>query len=107
MKTLNLEDGKYKVLVEDSGRVRALRYDQPWRELSGDKFIYCLVDRILDLEAQREKTNLVLAARAAFVDWLAAELIRARAYFPDNDSKQEGYIDALETIRDNFNWSTP
>lgn len=50
MKTLDLENGKYTlVLDDDTGKVTALRYGEPWREFVGDKFMYLLALHIFDL----------------------------------------------------------
>lgn len=46
MKTLSLEDGKYKLEVHPGGEMRALRYDVPWRNLNGDKLIGAMFDVI-------------------------------------------------------------
>lgn len=46
----NLCDGKYKLVREKSGKMYALRYDNPWRELTGDNLILALAQRIDDHE---------------------------------------------------------
>ena len=57
---IDLEDGKYTYVLNDdeSGSQYALRYGEPWRDLTGDKFVYCMAakieeqtERIKDLEA--------------------------------------------------------
>lgn len=46
-----LEDGKYTyVRDEEKGAQHALRYGQPWRDLTGDKFIYCLAAKVEELQ---------------------------------------------------------
>lgn len=44
--------GKYTLIRESSGRMYALRYGEPWRELSGDNLIYFMLMRITDLEEE-------------------------------------------------------
>lgn len=39
---VSVEDGKYTVIMEANGHLHALRYGQPWQELSGNKLVYCL-----------------------------------------------------------------
>lgn len=51
MMRVTLEDGKYTVLY-GAGVCKALRYGEEWRDLTGDKLIGCMVDRILDQEAR-------------------------------------------------------
>lgn len=51
MTRIELEDGKYTVLY-DLGECKALRYGEPWRDLTGDKLIGCMLERIEELEAR-------------------------------------------------------
>lgn len=48
---VTLEDGKYKLEHDGTGYLRALRYGEPWRDLTGDKLMLALVQRIEELEA--------------------------------------------------------
>jgi len=48
---IELEDGKY-TYVFNNGEQYALRYGESWRDLTGDKFIYCMAARIDELEAK-------------------------------------------------------
>ena len=45
-------DGKYTVLIEETGGTSALRYGKPWRDCVGDNLIYWLA---VELEEAREK----------------------------------------------------
>lgn len=60
---IELEDGKY-TYVQNGGEQYALRYGEPWRDLTGDKFTYCLAARIVELEelnkALQAKIDLML-----------------------------------------------
>jgi hypothetical protein len=47
--TIKLNDGKYTV-INDLGRLRALRYGQPWRDLVGDGLFLAMAHRIEELE---------------------------------------------------------
>jgi hypothetical protein len=53
MTRIELEDGKYTALY-DNGILIALRYGEPWRDMTGDKFTAALVDRIDQLETKIE-----------------------------------------------------
>lgn len=47
------EDGKYTVIFdEQSGALKALRYGDEWRDLSGDKLIYCMLAEHADAQAE-------------------------------------------------------
>ncbi len=52
--TLNIElqDGKYTVQCDETGKLWALRNGKPWRDLTGDKLILALASRIDELEIQ-------------------------------------------------------
>lgn len=50
-KTYSLNDGKYKIIRDtETYAAKALRYDEPWRDIVGDKLIHSLLDRIDELE---------------------------------------------------------
>lgn len=70
---ISVDNGKYTVIMEANGRLHALRYGQPWQDLSGNNLVYYLAaelgearERIADLEKvtasaadlfQKEPTN--------------------------------------------------
>lgn len=45
---IRLEGGKYTVRQTPAG-LEALRYDEPWRDLTGDKLVYAMAVEILTL----------------------------------------------------------
>jgi hypothetical protein len=45
MTRIDLEGGKYTVIY-DNGRLSALRYGEPWRDLTGDGLVLALVHEI-------------------------------------------------------------
>jgi hypothetical protein len=48
-------DGKYRVIAnEDMTGFRALRYNEEWRDLCGDKLVLALVHEVINLRAQLE-----------------------------------------------------
>ena len=51
MESIDLENGKYTV-INDNGKMSALRYGEPWRDLVGDNLIYFMMIEIVSL---REK----------------------------------------------------
>jgi len=48
---IDLNDGKYSV-INDDGRLTALRHGEPWRNLSGDNLIYWMFVEIVSLKAE-------------------------------------------------------
>lgn len=53
MITVELEDGKYTVLHDEQhGGVTVLRYDEPWRNETGDKLILAMVNKIVELQEE-------------------------------------------------------
>lgn len=50
MDKISVNDGKYTVVI-DQGKLNALRYDEPWRDLTGDNLIYWLA---IELQEARE-----------------------------------------------------
>lgn len=65
IETIDLEDGKYTLLLHSDGRLEALRYGEPWRDLCGDKLVLCLVQRVQALESKVEDLhNEVLEANS-------------------------------------------
>ena len=49
---ITLDNGKYTVVCKDNGSLEALRYGEPWRDLTGDNLILALCQRIEKLEAK-------------------------------------------------------
>lgn len=41
-KAIELDDGKYKVVLKDDGCIYVYRYDEFWRDCTGDNLIYWL-----------------------------------------------------------------
>jgi len=49
-------DGKYTVIQDDQGRVKALRYGEDWRDLTGDGLVLALVQEIDELRNELQKS---------------------------------------------------
>ncbi len=49
MKILILEGGKYEVIF-DKGKLTALRWGEPWRDLTGDNLVLSMVQEIARLK---------------------------------------------------------
>lgn len=47
---IKLEHGKYRVIFDSYSGFRALRYGEPWRDLTGDNLIMTMAFRIEELE---------------------------------------------------------
>lgn len=56
MTRIELADGKYTVIF-DEGRLSALRYGEPWRDLTGDNLIYWMMVEIEQLREANENTE--------------------------------------------------
>jgi len=61
---ITVADGKYTVIQDEKGRLRALRYGEEWRDCCGDNLIYALAAEVEDLRVELE--NL----RTSFLDEL-------------------------------------
>ena len=55
---INLSEGKYTYIFEE-GKQYALRHGEPWRDLTGDNFVYWMACLIQELQKKIE----VLEAR--------------------------------------------
>lgn len=49
---VSVYDGKYTIQCDGDGGMRALRYGQPWRDLTGDGMVLALVQEIQSLREQ-------------------------------------------------------
>lgn len=48
------DGGKYTVIFDEkTGSLQALRYGEPWQDLSGNKMVYCMLSRVEELAEQR------------------------------------------------------
>lgn len=54
IESIELEDGKYKVCLENGNKLYAERYSDIWRHLTGDKLILAMFHRIQELEDKVE-----------------------------------------------------
>ena len=53
---IDVADGKYTVIY-DNGRLTALRYGEPWRDINGDNLVYYLA---VELRQARENVQALL-----------------------------------------------
>lgn len=58
---ISLDGGKYTYL-NTMGKQSALRYNEPWRDLTGDKFVYAMACKIETL--QHKGVDLIKALRS-------------------------------------------
>lgn len=49
---VTIYDGKYTIIQESGRGLRALRYGDEWRDLTGDGLVLALVQEIEDLRVQ-------------------------------------------------------
>ncbi len=50
-----VQNGKYTVIQNADGDLYALRYNHPWRSLTGDSLVYCLAAEVQDLRDENEE----------------------------------------------------
>lgn len=51
MEKISVCDGKYHVVIGDKGELSALRYGEPWQDLTGNNLVYWLA---VELRQARE-----------------------------------------------------
>ena len=49
---ITIANGKYTIIQDESGRLKALRYGEEWRDCCGDGLIYALAAEIEELTAK-------------------------------------------------------
>jgi hypothetical protein len=52
---VQLENGKYTVILGNNGTMTCHRYGEPWRELTGDKLVYALAVEVQRLRGILEE----------------------------------------------------
>lgn len=65
---VEVEDGKYTVILHPDGKLEALRCGEPWRDLTGDKMVYCLA---AEIETLRRKVQQAQSAADMNRSWVA------------------------------------
>lgn len=65
-------DGKYTIIYED-GKLSALRYGEPWRDLVGDGMVLAMLQEINFLKEQREIDDLRITSLLSEVDHLTVQ----------------------------------
>ncbi len=91
---IDLEGGKYTFVNDGFGRISALRYGEPWRDLFGDKFVNALAQEVVRLKAEveyRDKTILALEVITLEASELARELAEQAA-------QMQSYRDVLQDV---------
>lgn len=107
MSQIELEGGKYTYINDEQGQ-RALRYGEHWRDLAGDKFVYCLAAEIESLRAENEALKqqveqgkrdavpeglIECVARAIYMQWRDAD-----GYLPWQDGGNSLMQDSARRI---------
>jgi len=56
---IELCEGKYTIMndLETGGGIRALRYGEEWRDLTGDNLVLALYQKVVELEAEVERSR--------------------------------------------------
>ena len=73
LERIDVCEGKYTV-INDNGKLSALRYGEPWRDLTGDNLIYWMMVEITSL---REKNGVLVEALQAMEARFGCESSRA------------------------------
>lgn len=68
--SLSVAEGKYTVQFDADGRLRCLRYGQPWRDLTGDGMVLAMAHEIERLRERLKLSNDYLKA-----SWQANALV--------------------------------
>lgn len=50
---ISLDNGKYEVILDPAGGIKALRYGEEWRDCTGDNLIYWMAVEILKLKENK------------------------------------------------------
>jgi len=67
---VSLEDGKYRVIQDESGVLKATRHGAEWRDCCGDGLIYSLASEVDNLRKQLDETEYKLAeTRDELISW--------------------------------------
>lgn len=94
---IDLEDGKYTVVLRSDGAMHALRHDEPWRDLVGDKLVMAMAHEIMELRQVVPADGSVLQRADA---WGAVwELLQASGAVNPGTQRDTGKETALVAIR--------
>ena len=48
----SFEDGKYTVISDDKGNLKALRHGEPWQDLTGNKMVHAMLYEVDSLKTK-------------------------------------------------------
>lgn len=90
--TVTLEDGKYALVHNTHGHMHALRYGDPWQELTGNKLIGACFNEIVELRKRLQEVQswIVCAAIASPEDMMqnASRIIEVTTpTWPEDDHR--------------------
>lgn len=88
---LSLEDGKYTV-ISDRGHLTALRHGEPWRDMTGDKLIGCMVSEIESLREELARLREGVSGESATLESELSKVTQLR-------QRQDGVTDQLRDLR--------
>lgn len=90
---VTVADGKYTVVIGADGSLSALRHGEPWRDLTGDKLVYCLAAELIEARKALETASVAQPSAEPFNlhdvvppsahDWLAERDGYARIDLPE------------------------
>jgi hypothetical protein len=94
MLRVSIENGKYTVIQDGAGRLKALRHGEEWRDCVGDNLIFHLAHYVDDLRKLAE--DAVTAEESQYVDW--AKLNKES---PDHDPNYKiEYPESVKKLRE-------
>lgn len=74
MTRVDVGDGKYAVVLHDNGAMEALRYGEPWRDLTGDKLVYCLASELQEARDALKRADKLFKVALPKFNWGASAL---------------------------------
>jgi hypothetical protein len=52
---VEVNDGKYTVVIHDNGQLEALRYGECWQWLTGNNLVFCLATELFEAREKIER----------------------------------------------------
>lgn len=89
----DVADKKYTVIMENDGRLHALRYGEPWKELTGQKMVYCLAYELSEARQEAEALRGDVASLTDEVEALREK--RAKLILWVNDLQSRQYVNCV------------
>ena len=89
MDQITLEDGKYRLYEDLPGIIKADRHGEYWRDFIGDKAVYALFSRAVELEKENEKLKSLILLTDPSVSNVEMNDLTVRQFTEFNRWKEE------------------